>query len=167
MIKNKHRYSQLVVLFSIVCFTQWGCLNQAKMSEPSYEPRAALHVVCCNKLDSVMKNIDKTYRRAHRLPIRLIRKRNFAILEDSMKQVAEHAQMILVSADLKGVPHEDKFIFERLADKLESKALLTAKAAAAQDHYKTRLLLSELSSTCTSCHAAFRGPYHNNHKGGS
>lgn len=147
----------------------WGCLSDLRVHERTPSARAALHPVCCAGMEKVMASIDKTYRRAVRLPIRQMRTRSFAKLEECAKRIATHAESIVTEADLSEVGPEDRQVFEKMADQLSKTADALSKAAAQRNRPETRELFARMTSTCNSCHAAFRDAHQptNNHAGGT
>lgn len=144
-----------------------GCQSNARMHDRISGDHPALYPVCCADLESVMAKIGKSYRRAHRLPIRQMRNRNFAVLEDCARTLAEHARTVTASADLTPAGANDAALFDRLASQLESTAEALSAAAADKDRKRTGDLFARLTSTCNSCHAAFRAPHGALHDGDS
>lgn len=157
----------VAVLCSLTAILACGCLADLRVYEPVQVGRAALHPICCAGMHTVMEKIDKTYRRAHRLPVRQMRDRNFATMEKHARQIAAHAATLTVSADLTGVNSEDAVMFERLAERLGSHAKALASASAKKSRVEVRKWFAKVTSTCNACHAAFRGPHNAEHDGDS
>ncbi len=148
-----------MILFPGILLMVWGCLAELRVHDAAPSDRAALHTVCCAGLEKVMGKINKTYRRAYRLPIRQMRDRNFAELAKRADEIAAHAGTITPSANLGGASSQDRAMFETLADRLRTTARALSTAAAEGDRAKVRELSSRLTATCNSCHAAFRGSH--------
>lgn len=164
---SRRRTVALAVLCTTSGLLSWGCLAEWRVHDPTPAHRPALETVCCGALDQVMLKIDKTYRRAQRLPVRKMRDRNYAVMEDSARQIAEHAAGLESVVDLTGTSPEDRAMFERLADRLGTNARALTAAAAAKNRAGVRESFAKVTSTCNSCHAAFRGPHHGTHNGDS
>lgn len=156
-----------VILIAGTLSLVWGCLSDLRVYEPTPSTRAALHPVCCAGMRKVMHSINKTYRRAVRLPIRQMRTRNFAKLQECARRIATHAKSIVKEADLSGVGLDDRLVFEKLASRLGETADALSEAAAEHNRTETRELFARMTSTCNSCHAAFRNPELTTHTGGS
>ncbi len=168
--KTGTRWSPLpisAILFAGALPFFWGCLSDLRVYEPTPSTRAALHPVCCSGMEKVMGRINKAYRGAVRLPIRQMRTRNFVKLEECAQRIATHAKSIVDEADLSTAGPEDKQIFEKLARRLGETATALSKAAADRNRTETRELFAKMTSTCNSCHAAFRDSHLSTHAGGS
>lgn len=165
------RLRRPIAAWAILCplslLSVWGCLAELRVYEPAPASRVALRRICCAGMHEVMGKIDKTYRRAHRLPVRQMRDRNFAVMEEHAQRIATHAATIVRSADLSEVNIEDKAVFGQLAERLGSNAKALASASAKKSRVEVRKWFAKVTSTCNACHAAFRGPHNAENDGDS
>ena len=144
-----------------------GCQSNVPMYDRISGERPALYPVHGADLESVMAKIGKSYGRAHRLRSGKMQDREFAVLEDCARTLAEHAATVTASVDLTLAGANDAALFDRLAAKLEITADALAAAATDKDRKSTGNLFAQLTATCNSCHAAFRAPHGAQDDGGS
>ncbi len=167
--RQERRRTAIGAVLAVVWLTLvGGCLAELRVYDTAPTGRAALAPICCQALHDVMGQIDKTYRRAQRMPVRRMRDRKFAIMEEHARRIAGHASEIMDSADLTNSNAEDNATFGRLASLLATNAASLADAAAAKNRAGVRQAFARLTSTCNSCHAAFRGQHSidHTHEGG-
>ncbi len=160
-----------IAAYAILCplslLLAWGCHAAPGVHEPAPEKRAALHPICCGSMHDVMAEIDKTYRRAHRLPVRQMRDRNFVTMEECAQQLAAHATTLTASANLTGADPADAAVFDRLAHRLGTSAAALSSAAGKKNQAEVRKWFATLTSTCNSCHASFRDTHTTEQNGGA
>ncbi len=156
-----------VILLATVALLAWGCLAESGFHEIPEGHRPALHAVHAEKLAARMAKIDKEYRRVHRLPIRIIRRRDFGKMEHCARLIAEYAAELPQLADMGQMSPEDAAVFQGLAGQLGVHAQALKSAAAKQNRPAAREALSRLTSTCNACHASFRHAIGGSNNGGS
>ncbi len=156
-----------VILLATMALLAWGCLAESGFHEIADGHRPALHAVHAEKLAARMAKIDKEYRSVHRLPIRVIRQREFRSLEHCAGLIAEYAAELPQLVEMSELSAEDAAVFQGLAGQLGVHAQALKSAATRQNRPAAREALSKLTSTCNACHASFRHAIGGSSQGGS
>lgn len=148
----------ITTLLSTAALSFGGCLGDSKFHDISGDHQAALHAIHGQRLTKKMEKINKEYRRVHRLPIRLMRAREFSNVEHCANLLAGYAEELPTLVDLSQLDQNGQLMFRELAGRLKTHAEALKAAATEQNRPEVQKIFGKLTSTCNACHASFRQP---------
>ncbi len=155
-----HKTGRVLVTIGFVAAATFAlaCVTAPRVQPIQSDHAAAVHAVHNEHVSSLMKSISHSHSRVRSFRQPLVRERaqDYKALAGHAAEIVGYAEELRAFADEGLVSGKDRVMFLAFVDTLQERAKALRTAASESSKTGTMKAFARLTSTCNSCHYAFR-----------